>query len=312
MTGAPPPQPQTAVPPQAVPVAIQSLAPAAPAATTAAVHANPGIMLKIGIAAVACVMIAVSVAVTLVVTQDTISSWDVLSAGNSATELSSDMSNIDSAAKSLETASTLGDFSTISSTMTSHISDADDQYQLLAISPVLKNGQVRSDFAALQRQWTAYDGFVRSTASDYKTLGPLLVELNNDQQSALSASKSSSSNLGTELVQYATLVNAVGQQGTSLSMLSEPDTQLVANLETYVKSSDESIAKAQSDLSGGRGVNVVSADITGIATAAATFSNQQDSWATSSYALLQQKEPSSQMATLIASIKNLSKSVSQQ
>lgn len=275
-------------------------------------HQNPSYKLKIGIIVIAFLMIVTSVIVTLVFTHNAISSWDVLSAGNSATELSSDLSNIDSEAKSLETSSTLSDFGAISNSVSKYIGDAENQFNLLKMSPVLRNSQVRNSFTAFKNKWSAYDTYVMGTANDYKTLGPILVELNDDQQSALMTSRSMSANFATELVQYSTLINSIGQQASSLSMQTLPDQQLINNLKEYIKSSNVGITQAQSDLSASKGVNVITTDVTSIAAAAATFSNEQNDWASSSYMLLQRKEPSSQITVLISAIKSLSKSATQQ
>lgn len=268
---------------------------------------NSHTRLKLIIVAAAIVMIGVSSGATVIVSRNSISSWDTLAADNSASELRSDVSNINTKVYSVQSTSSLPDFSQLSSSISTSITDAQRQYSELSTSPVLKSEQVSAKFISVKQKWNAYAKYVQGVSGDYKTLGPLLVQLNNAQQSALSMSRQPASSLGTELIGYKNLLDAVGQQSGSLKMQTNPDSQLLNQLDTYISSTNKDITNTQSDLSQRANLNKVSADITDIATVAATFSNDETSWGSQSYSNLQQLDPSAAIKTYDAALSAISK-----
>jgi hypothetical protein len=304
-----------------VPMPVTPMTPAAPAVITASPVTSPvqnqpisaptRNRQKLLIFGVAVLLIFVSVTATIIATRNSLSSWDVVAAGNSASELSSDTARINTTAKSIVTASSLTDFSAISQTLSKSISDADIQYDILRTSPVLKDAGIATKFTVFRAKWGAYVNYVNGTSADDATLGPLLIELSSSQQSVLAASREASGNMAAELVQYQAVITAIERQTTSLSMQTAPDQQLMSQLQTYVKSSDAGIAQAQSDLTHNRGQNAITADITTIAAAATTFSNNQDAWTNSSYSTLQNLDPSSDLSNLISALNSLSKRIGQ-
>jgi hypothetical protein len=265
---------------------------------------------KLAIAGLAVLTITLTATVVMAVSRNTITNWDVAAANNSAAELSADVSEATSNLKTMESATTTTDFTTASVGLASEISDAQKQYNILQTSPVLKDAGTNSKFTPLKAKWSSYASFVQGTSSDYKTLGPLLVGLNSSQQNVLSASRQTS-NLPAELTQYQSLITTTSQQIAPLKMLTAPDQQMLAALETYIKSSNTSIAQAQTDVSHNKGINVISADITTIAAAAAVFSNTQDSLITSGSSTLMQLDPSNSISTFIAALSDLSNRVNQ-
>jgi LytS/YehU family sensor histidine kinase len=209
-------------------------------------------------------------------------------------------------------ATSLPNFTTADTSLSNSTANAQKQYSILQESPILRDAQVNSKFKALKDRWAAYMTFVQNTSDDYKTLGPLLVELNNSQQSAMTASQHTNGNLIVELAQYQALVTETSQQANSLNMLTNPDQQMLSSLKTYVKSSNLGIAQAQSDVSAGKGLSMVTADLASLASSATTFSNAQNSLTSASSAELQNLDPSTQINAFINAINGLSSRINQQ
>jgi hypothetical protein len=147
------------------------------------------------------VLFGIIIFVSIALSSNSISNWDVAAADSSTVELNVDTTNINTDIKAMVAATNVLSLNTTSSAISRQISDAQKQYNLLSTSPALKNKAVASHFADVKTAWTRYISFVQGTVADYKNLGPVLVDLTNSQQSLLAASRQSSSNLSAELKQ---------------------------------------------------------------------------------------------------------------
>jgi hypothetical protein len=266
---------------------------------------------KIVVLVSAIIILALGATVVFLLSGKSISGWEVLAASNSAAELSADTSNMSSNVKSMEAATTLAGLNSINTSISTKLTDAQKQYNLLLTSPVLKDTQTDTAFNTLRAKWGPYSAFVRGTSSDYKSLGPILIELSNAQESALNSSRQANADLPAELAQYQTLVTTTSQQISFLKMQTTVDQQTLAALDTYIKNSNDAIAQAKADVASGKGINVITSDITNIAAAATAFSNAQKALASSAATTLQQDDPTNAIDQLNTALGGLSTRVGQ-
>ncbi len=229
----------------------------------------------------------------------------MLAANNSASELGLDVTDVAADVSSMTSATSVPEFNTASMALSSDMTDANKQYQLLKDSPVLKNATIKSTFATLQNKWPAYIDFAQGTYNDYKVLGPLLINLTNSQQAIQSAERQPSASLSVEIGQYMTLMSTTGKQAASLKMQTGPDQQLLSDLRTLVSSSNAALAQTASDAAHGKSASVIAADGANVVAPATAFSNDQLSLGNAAVAQLKALEPSSTLTAFTQAVSNL-------
>lgn len=261
----------------------------------------------LGLAVGAVLLVALTAAVTLLISRNSLSDWDVLAAGSAAASLSSDVSTINTSIKALETATNKTDLDQASATASDKLTDAQKQYSLIQKSPVLQDNRAGKSFTSLKAAWGKYTSFVDATLTDYKTLGPTLIDLSNAQQDVLAATtQASGSNVDAQLMHYRTALTTAYRQVTTQKMKTVPDQQLVDALKTYLNTSDTVIARTQDDLASHKSATVITADFTSLATAATLFSDTQVSLTTPEPNQLKQLDPTKQLGDLTSALKTLS------
>lgn len=255
-------------------------------------------------------MVCTSV-VTMLVTGNNITSWDVLAAGNSSTQLGSDVSSINADLKALETVSNPADFNTYNSGLESKISDADKQFDIISKSPVLKDAQVKKKFQSLKSKWGKYDDFAWSTQKDFKAIGPALVQLYAAQESAAAVNRQGTTSLPVQLDQYQAILDATKKQVSGLKMQNKPDSDLLSALDTYIQASTGNVSQTKADLAARQNAGVIYTDIGATASIAGTYSAAEDAAMNASNAMAVQLDPSSDISALISSLTTLSSRVNQ-
>ena len=179
-----------------------------------------------------------------------ITSADLTTATTAATNMNSDLTDAALALTTISVGSdSLTDLNSQLSTMTSKLNDAQTQFNAVKDSPVLHDSATNKAFQALNTKWQPYVAFLQNSGTDYKTMGPVAVNLQAGLDAATKLPTDNNAQYAAYLAALSAAVNTAQTQAAGLHMTLTGDQQTVTALKTYLRAASADTIKAKADLS---------------------------------------------------------------
>lgn len=234
---------------------------------------------------------------------------DITSATNTVSSLDSDITNADLALSDMTSTTNTKTLSTDISNLNSNISDAQKQFDILKKSPVLGDSSTDAKFNAVENKWGPFITYLQNTSSDYKVLGPIVVQFTNNLQNLSNNPPTTDAQLATYLANFKNFITIAESQIKNVKMKVSTDQQTVTALSSYLQSISSSVSGAQSALSNGQDIDTVYNDLSQVATDETTYENSIQSITNAANAQQSKLDPSNQINAFTSALATLASKV---
>ncbi len=234
---------------------------------------------------------------------------DVTAATNTVSSLDSDITNANLALADMTSTTSTKTLTTDIANLNSNINDAQKQYDLLKKSPVLGDSNTDTKFKAVENKWGPFITYLQNTSSDYKVLGPVVVQFTNNLQNLSNNPPTTDAQLATYLANFKNFINIADAQIKNVKMKVTADQHTVTALTSYLQNISSSVGSAQSALSGGKDISIVYNDLSQVATDETTYENSIQSITNAANIEQSKLDPSDQINAFTNSLSSLASKV---